>query len=71
MEKKRIIFEQTDWTELSSDEKSTIAGWPDNRVVAYFVSKTPPLDIKKFKNNTGQIIWKKKLKGSSPPPPSS
>lgn len=69
MKEKKIILEQTDWEELTEEEKKTILNWPDVRVVAYFRNQDPSLEVKKFRKPTGVIVWKKKLRGSSPPQP--
>ena len=65
MKKNSILVEQTDWSELSAEEKRLITGWPANRIIAYFSRQTPPYEVKKFRNNLGREIWKKRLKGAA------
>lgn len=62
---RKIFREQTDWEELSSEEKKIIKKLSDSRIVAYFSRQTPPLSVKKFRNDLGAVVWKKKLKDST------
>jgi len=70
---RKYLLEQSEWKELTPEEKENVKAYADARVIRYFKELSPAYEVRKngkWKDDNGitRDKWEKKLKGSTPPP---